>query len=290
MSKHPKRLDVTDFWNDCLKVKEPSSSNFSINNHINDSYNYNPKAKRNKRLYKYDTNPSFQNNKIIQKALISEENTKAENTKLINESIDYMISLYNKAKISQERKKKNIKLNKEKELTLEKEICSFKPKQYKNISLQKKLKKTFGNLNIYERGLEFQQKKMAKLAKIFEENKNKKNVVYSFHPDISNKNLNKVFYSKNYCKSQADNDSNKIFLSRLMKAREEEQYKKNCLLNNNRIEYYGNNKRLKKSLSQKDSLVYKNNLHNSILSLRCFPSKYDINNNSNNKDEEFFLI
>ena len=135
-------------------------------------------------------------------------------------------------------------------------------------------------------------KKMAKLAKIFEENKNKKNVVYSFHPDISNKNLNKVFYSKNYCKSQADNDSNKIFLSRLMKAREEEQYKKNCLLNNNnnRIEYYGNNKRLKKSLSQKDSLVYKNNLHNSILSLRCFPSKYDINNNSNNKDEEFFLI
>ena len=53
MSKHPKRLDVTDFWNDCLKVKEPSSSNFSINNHINDSYNYNPKAKRNKRLYKY---------------------------------------------------------------------------------------------------------------------------------------------------------------------------------------------------------------------------------------------
>ena len=63
-----------------------------------------------------------------------------------------MISLYNKAKISQERKKKNIKLNKEKELTLEKEICSFKPKQYKNIALQKKLKKTFGNLNIYERG------------------------------------------------------------------------------------------------------------------------------------------
>ena len=49
MSKHPKRLDVTDFWNDCLKVKEPSSSNFSINNHINDSYNYNPKAKSNKR-------------------------------------------------------------------------------------------------------------------------------------------------------------------------------------------------------------------------------------------------
>ena len=164
MSKHPKRLDVTDFWNDCLKVKEPSSSNFSINNHINDSYNYNPKAKRNKRLYKYDTNPSFQNNKIIQKALISEENTKAENTKLINESIDYMISLYNKAKISQERKKKNIKLNKEKELTLEKEICSFKPKQYKNIALQKKLKKTFGNLNIYERGLEYQQKKNGKAS------------------------------------------------------------------------------------------------------------------------------
>ena len=75
-----------------------------------------------------------------------------------------------------------------------------------------------------------------------------------------------------------------------MRVKEEEQYKKNCLLNNNnnRIEYYGNNKRLKKSLSQKDSLVYKNNLHNSIFSLWCFPSKYDINNN--NKDEKFFPI
>ncbi len=289
MSKHPKRLDVTDFWNDCLKVKEPSSSNFSINNHINDSYNYNPKAKRNKRLYKYDTNPSFQNNKIIQKAIISEENTKAENTKLINESIDYMISLYNKAKISQERKKKNIKLNKEKELTLEKEICSFKPKQYKNIALQKKLKKTFGNLNIYERGLEYQQKKMAKLAKIFEENKNKKNVVYSFHPDISNKNLNKVFYSKNYCKSQADNDSNKIFLSRLMKAREEEQYKKNCLENRigKKKDYTMYCKRLKKSLSQKDSILYRNNLHNDILNLKCFPTN---NDKENENGDDFLLI
>ena len=152
--------------------------------------------------------------------------------------------------------------------------------------MQKKIKKTFGNLTIYERGLKFQQKRMAKMAKLFEENNKKNNIVYSFRPDIRNKNLNRVFYSNNFCKVQADNDSNKIFLSRLMKAREEEQYKRNCL--EMKIEKKQDNfafpKRLKKSLSQKDSLIYRNNLHKSILNLNCFPT------NNENQDDEFFLI
>ena len=129
---------------------------------------------------------------------------------------------------------------------------------------------------------------MAKMAKLFEENKKKNNVVYSFQPDISNKNLNKVFYSSNFCKDHADNDSNKIFLSRLMKAREEQEYKKNFYKNktNKRFNCLGNNKVLKKSLSQKDSLLYKNNLHNYILNLNCFPSN---NENGKDKSDDFFL-
>ena len=290
MSKPKKKLETNnDFWNDCLKEnKKPKKF---LNTKINPSPNYLNKAKRNKKFYRHDTNPTCFSSKIIQKALISEEITKAENDKVINESIDYMVSLYNRAMESKEKQKKNIIKTREKHLKVEKEECSFKPKQFKNKTMQKLLKKHYDNLNVYERSLKFQQKKLEKMAKLFEENNKRNNIAYSFHPDISNKNLNHVFYSSNFCKEQADNDSNKIFLSRLMKAREEEQYKKNCY--ENRIgknkELFGYHKRLKKSLSQKDSLLYRNNLHNTILNLKCFQSNNG-NNNIENKNDEFFLV
>jgi len=287
MSKKQKKLDVNDFWNDCLndERKTKSPDNVELDSLFKNHY----KSKRNKRIYRYDTNPSFSGNKIIQNALISEENTKAENDKLLHESIEYMVSLYNKAMVSNEKRKKNIMLTKEKKLTLEKKSCSFKPMKFTNPTIQKKFSKNLKNSNIYQRGLEFQQKRTAKMAKLFEQNNKKNNVVYSFQPSIEAKNLNKVFYSKNYCKEQADNDSNKIFLSRLMKAREEEQYKKNCL--ENRIRKKKNNsmnsKRLKKSLSQKDSLLYRNNLHNDIINLNCFPTNKD---KENEKGNDFYLF
>ena len=289
MSKPKKKLETNnDFWNDCLKEnKKPKKF---LNTKINPSPNYLNKAKRNKKLYRHDTNPTFFKSKIIQNALISEENTLAENNKAVNESIDYMVSLYKRALESQEKKKKNIIETREKHLKVEKEECSFKPKQFKNKSMQKLLKKHFDNLNIYERSLKFQEKHLEKMAKLFEEKNKKNNVVYSFQPEITNKNLNLVFFSSNFCKEQADNDSNKIFLSRQMKAREEEQYKKNCYenkLGKNR-DMFGYHKRLKKSLSQKDSLLYRNNLHNAIINLKCFQSNDDSNNE--NKNGEFFLV
>jgi len=287
MSKQPKKLDVNDFWNDCLIDENPSKNSDNIQ--LNSLFKNNPRSKRNKKLYRYDTNPSFSSSKIIQNALISEENTKAENDKLLHESIEYMVSLYNKAMLSNEKKKKNIILTNEKKLNMEKKICSFKPMKFTSNYQQKKFSKTFGNSNIYERGLEFQQRRMAKMAKLFEQNNKKNNIPYSFHPSITTKNLNKVFYSNNYCKEQADNDSNKIFLSRLMKAREEEQYKKNCLENRigKKKDYSMYCKRLKKSLSQKDSILYRNNLHNDILNLKCFPTN---NDKENENGDDFLLI
>ena len=287
MSKQKKKLDVNDFWNDCLNDDSPKKN--SDNLELNSLFNNHHKSKRNKRLYRYDTNPSFSSNKIIQNALISEENTKAENDKLLHESIEYMISLYDKAMASNEKKKKNIILTNEKKLTLEKKLCSFKPMNFTSPTIQKKFSKNFQNSNIYERSLEFHQRKMAKMAKLFEQNNKKNNVPYPFHPLITNKNLNKVFYSNNYCKEQADNDSNKIFLSRLLKAREEEQYKKNCLENNikKKKDYSMYCKRLKKSLSQKDSILYRNHLHNYIINLKCFPTNKD---KDNEKNDDILLI
>ena len=145
MSKVKKKLDVNDFWNDCLKENNPKKNPSNLK--LNSSNTYHNKTRRNRRLYRHDTNPTFLGSKIIQKALISEENTRAENNKAINDSIEYMVSLYNRAKASQEKKKKKIIQSKEKHLTLEKETCSFKPKQYKNKKMQKKSKKNFREFN-----------------------------------------------------------------------------------------------------------------------------------------------
>ena len=216
-----------------------------------------------------------------------EENKKPENNKKIVQSIEHMISLYKKAILLQETKKTKIAQKKEKIMKLEKEECSFKPKLYKNKRLQKKIKNNYGGSTIYERGLKFQQKKMEKLAKLVEENYQKENVVYPFHPDVSCKDLNHVFYSDNFFREQVDNDSNKIFLFRLMKAREEKEYKKNCLENNlnKKLEInWSCPRKLKRSVSQKDSLVIQRNLHNNILSLKCLETR-SINEDNNDDND-----
>ena len=292
MSKSKKKQENNDFWNDCLKetiqysipktTKQKTHKKKNIKININN--NYIGKIKRNRRMQRYTTKPTFQNSEIIKEALIFEENNKPENKKKIVESIKHMISLYNKGMASKEIQRKNIAENSRKNLKLEKEECSFKPKKYRNRSLQNKITKDYANSTIYERGVKYQQKRMEKMAKLFEENYQKDNIIYPFHPDVTYKDLNHVFYSDNFCKEQADNDSNKIFLFRLMRAREEEEYKKACMENwvNKKLEInWSCPKKLKRSVSQKDSLLMKKSLHNTLLNLKCLPTNNDFENDKN---------
>ena len=187
-----------------------------------------------------------------------------------------MISLYDRAMILKETHKKNIDQRNENTIKLEKEICSFKPKLYKNKSLQNKIHKNFENSTIYERGIKYQQQKIEKLAKLFEENYISNKFMCSFHPDIRFKDLNHVFNSDNFCKEQTYNESNKMFLFRLIKAREEKEYKKNFFQNsmNRNLEInWICPKKLKRSISQKDSLVIQQKLHNNILNLKCLETQ-----------------
>lgn len=286
MSKSKKNQEKDDFWSDCLK-ENITYNNPSINDNkrpqkfnnikINTNNNYLNKGKRNKKLYRYNTKPTtFNQSAIIKQDLIMEENNKPENNKKIINSIKHMISLYDKAMASKESHKKKLAQNTEKTLKLEKETCSFKPRLFKNKSLQEKIKNDFGQSTIYERGLKYQKKRMEKMAKLFEENYQKDNIIYPFHPDVTYKDLNHVFYSDNFYKEQADNDSNKIFLFRLMKAREEKEYKKNCLESNvnKKLEInWSCPKKLKRSVSQKDSLLIQKKLHNNLLSLKCLETR-----------------
>ena len=104
--------------------------------------------------------------------------------------------------------------------------------------------------------------------------------------------MSKYFFDSSFIIALAlDNDSNKIFLSRLIRAREEEEIKKNWIENSlkektiNKMKF--NNKKLKKSLSQKDSLNYKQKLHQSLINLKCLPTdgENEINNNININNE-----
>ena len=288
MSNSLKKSDPSDFWLDCLNqspIPCPKTKS-SKNIFFNPLMNYTKQAKYNKKIDKQDIKSLYQNSNIILKALKSEEKPK-KNIRKIKESLDYTNSLYERGmqfkqkkleliKEKNNNKKNQINISEKKEHSL---FTITKPK-YKNKKLQKKILKNFGNITIYERGVKFQQKKMARIAELFEENNKRNNIIYPFHPDISLKNLNHVFFSDNFCKAQTDNDSNKIFLSRLMKAREQEEIKKNF------FENYNNKNILKKSLSQKDSIRFKKNLHDTLLGLKCL--EITENNNDINNENYYF--
>ena len=286
MSKIIKNSDVNDFWLDCFKENNnnnKSNSNFPKKN-ISQNLAFKPlikyisQLKRNKRIYKHDNNLSYQNNKLIKTIINSEEKLKSIDKEKEQKTIELYNSLYNRGMLFKQKKQKTLS-------QINKNNKTLNPVLYHNKSLEKKLKKNYTKLSMYERGVKYEQQKKAHLAQLFQENNKRVNKVYPFRPNISFKNLNRVFFSDNYCKEQTSNDSNKIFLSRLIRAREEEEIKKNWIENSlkektiNKMKF--NNKKLKKSLSQKDSLNYKQKLHQSLINLKCLPTdgENEINNN-----------
>ena len=292
MSKIIKNSDVNDFWLDCFKENNnnnKSNSNFpkkniSQNLAFKPLIKYNSQLKRNKRIYKHDNNISYQNNKLIKTIINSEEKLKSIDKEKEQKTIELYNSLYNRGMLFKQKKQKTLS-------QINKNNKTLNPVLYHNKSLEKKLKKNYTKLSMYERGVKYEQQKKAHLAQLFQENNKRVNKVYPFRPNISFKNLNRVFFSDNYCKEQTSNDSNKIFLSRLIRAREEEEIKKNWIENSlkektiNKMKF--NNKKLKKSLSQKDSLNYKQKLHQSLINLKCLPTdgENEINNNININNE-----
>ena len=294
MSKIKKKLDINDFWLDCIKENNNNISSLPKNN--NDSsknlalkplIKYNVKLKRNKKIYRHNPNLSYQNSKLIKTILQSEEKTKSIDEKKEQKIVQLYNSIYDRGMLFKEIKKKTISQINKQTINAEEKKLKKKMKLYRNKSIENKLNENYVKLSMYERGIKFEQHKKMKLAQLFEENNKRLNIVYSFQPDISYKNLNHVFFSNNYCKEQTSNDSNKIFLSRLVKAREQEEIKKNWIENNlkdrtsNKMKY---NKKLKKSLSQKDSLIYKKKLHQNLINLRCLPIDDEEKNNDINNE------
>ena len=288
--------DNQDFWDDGINfdeqklTKKENKNNHKMNkskscvilNTINENDSYETK-KENKLL---------RNHKLLKRILKTEESIPIKKEKKEKKQIDKLTKLYNKDISDRKRVEKDIKNLKEKLIKSELSGCTFKPQRNKakNKSFDKAYKKYFGEKHIYQRGILYKKKckkKLNELKKEVEEVENMES--YPFKPEIKEKNLNKVLYGKNYWEEQANNLSNKIFLWRYMKARKDDSDKKKRLIWNickNNDDYNEENindndlnkpKVIYRSISQKNSLLYKNSLHNILLS-------YKTNDNNNNNE------
>ena len=142
-----------------------------------------------------------------------------------------------------------------------------------------------------------EEKKIEKKAKLFEENNKKNNIMYPFRPNISCKNLNYVFFSDNYFKDQMNNDSNKIFISRLIKGRKEENKKfsyENSLRKNNKnnknVMFNAYNKEINDILDDSSSDLDKQNSKSEKKEKKDKNELNSINNILNNNNNEISEI
>jgi hypothetical protein len=237
------------------------------------------------------TQSSPYNRKNIREVLIKEELIPIIQKKKEDKYIQKCINIYNKDKAN---KALRTKLNNTQKIKYEKKMleeCTFKPIKSPNKKLSKKIEHLYNNSNIYDRNIKLRQKYHQKIALLYNE-ENKMNKIYAnsaciFHPNLPNKNVNKnIFSENNIWKESADNDSNKLFLLRYMKARENEYDKKERLLSpiNRSLKHsFPFKRKMIRTLSNKDSLLLKKDLHQKLYSYKSF---LDDENQNTKHDKE----
>ena len=301
-----------DFWNDCndndkIKIKNKTNNINTKKSHAKPTlHNFKIKKQKKNKLtkklkYPYNLNLSCieKNNnnqknkgmqiaigkKYIQKALLNEELIPRGQKLREQKSIENLSEIYFRQKELKEIVKK--KDFKKKEINDSEKFadCTFKPEIRGNSHWYKKISKNSKNSNIYDRNIKNQKKQIRSLAMFVRENNEELKNKYFFQPTINTaKNYKKILYYNNFWKEQADNESNKLFLLRYMKAREMENEKneKKCYIkkiNHN----LSQPKKLIRSISQKDSLYIQKTLHDSMFDPYCYDSSIDEDNTQNNE-------
>lgn len=294
------RPEIDEFWDDCIKYEQKKNkidkkshhgiikSNSCITFNTPNNSLFIDKIKRKK-------NTVLKKHKLIETILRTEMSIPINKEKSMRKQIEILTSLYNKDLLDKQRMKKELdNIRKKKEME-ELKDCSFKPKnEYKykkrNNNYSEKYNKIFGEKDIYEREKIYKknlEQKIDELKKEAIEMKEEENEMITFKPEIKQKNLEKVLSQNSIWEKKANNISNRYFLWRYMRARKEESDKKKRLvwsIDKKDDEYdcsnYNDNdnsniKTVQRSISQKDSLVYKKSLHISLLS-------FQTNNNSEN--------
>ena len=292
-----------EFWDDCIKLSPKKNVKFKDDLYYNSrSILINlQKNKRNKIIFRQkNSSIKDKNHKLIKKVLTTEESMSRSIEKRKLKQINILTSLY-KNHILKKRQIQNVTDKLKEDLILkEKKMCTFKPKYFtkhraiseRNFKNENNTSNTNNTKKIYERSKEFKDKLYTKLKYIKRKNQKDNSEEYPFQPDIRPKNIGRVLYGNNFWEDKANNLSNEIFLRRYKKAREEDNYKKS-----KKIFYYysvcengnneGNNKSKKKivkSISQKNSLIFRQTLHNYLLEFETNDEDHSQDNKNNNLD------
>ena len=244
-----------DFWNDCYKTP---------------AINTKAKSKAAKPEIKI-------NNEYIKKIIQEEEARPNKVNSREEKSVEHCIALYNRPLANRELQRQIATKERNRSQSSEISQCTFKPQTTTNKQIDKKLK-DYHNTKIYSRGIKYQQKHLQNITKLYQDKNEDNSYRCTFKPDIKYANLTEVFCD-NSNKISTENDSNKLFIYRYMKAREEEEYKKNRLLGDlsRNAKLNWEKKRIKRSISQKDSICIRQTLHNELLTAQ---------NDNNDNDTE----
>ena len=285
--------EIDDFWSDCIKfeipkktkkkkrvahpqtrtlLKSASCKNFLLNTEKDNFYNH----------LKF-----LKNHKFLQKMAFLEmdQNISRENHR--KKQIETLSSIYERSVINH--RKNQRELNKLRENKTKSESKNISKNKYKhnriNRSYDISYKKIFGEKNIYERDKIYKKNHEQKMAGL------KREIMFvnemddfPYKPNIQAKDLNRVLYGKNIWEKKANNFSNKMFLWRYTKARNNKKNlsgKKDITRDVTKVKSRQNlqNHSMYRSISLKDSLLYKKSLHNSLMSFKS-------NDNNNNNDDE----
>jgi hypothetical protein len=249
-------IDIDEFWIDCMNPQSTSNVG-SAHQHINKSQDT---------LEKEHYLNIAKRNSFIQNILV-EEHTKPHNrNQRTEQAIEHCVLLYKRSLAKLQLQQENFSKIKSDLNQLELDKCTFKPQTTNNKAMNKKLK-DYHNIEIYNRGIKYQQKHLAARLKKYQNKTGDDVNMFSFKPDICQSNLQEVFKENNN-KISTQNESNRFFIYRLMKAREEEEFKKNKIINelekNAKMDWKGKG-RIKRSISQKDSLCIRKGLHQELL-------------------------
>lgn len=301
MSKCLIRPQYEEFWDDCLKItpkKNTKKNELKLKNSQNKSIGVNV-SKNNlgnyTKIVPMHRNKSVKgkNYNLLKQILTNEESVSKSIEKRKQAQINILSTLYNNHIIKLKKVQRETLKLKENLIQKEKKNCPFKPhfeSKSTHRSSSEKMYKYGKGKKIYERGKDFQNKLYTKLKTIKNNATILDKIEYSFKPEINHNNIEKILYGNNFWDDFSHNLSNELFLRRYKKARDEENIKnKNKIWN---IKYYDNNanneyikynnKNIHKSISQKDSLLYKQTLHNYLLEYES--NSDDTEENKNNKE------
>ena len=295
LKKNITPLQYEEFWADCIKLPTKKNKKFNEESKSNKKQITlgDPKKQNNKIIFRqYNNSVKGKNYKLIKKVLTTEESVHKSMEKKKQKRIKILASIYDDHILKKKKAQEEANKLKENLILKEKKDCTFKPKNYSKYrsASEKSIKYPSSTKKIYERSQEFKDKKYTKLKEIKRQSHKKSKEEYPFQPELNHNNIARILYGDNIWEELANNLSNEIFLRRYKKAREEEnEKKKKLILNfynvNDSINEESNNKpknkKFHKSISQKNSLVYRQTLHNYLLE---YETNDEDNSNENKKE------